>query len=261
MALAGSKRRALLALLLVHANQTVSIERLIDELWGESPPATAARTVQAHVSRLRKALGVGNGADGVIVTRERGYELTLDPERLDALRFERLVAEGRSELAAGHPNARRRGVRGGALAVAWRAACRPRRRAVRPARGGPLGRSAAGRAGGPGRGQAGARAPRRAGRAARGADRRASLSRAPACPVDACPVSLRAPGRCAPGLPGRAQHPGRRAGDRARRASAGTGASDTGAGPGARRAAAAPPGVGDGGRDAAICRRGWSPSC
>jgi predicted ATPase/DNA-binding SARP family transcriptional activator len=103
VALAGSKRRALLALLLVHANQTVSIERLIDELWGESPPATAARTVQAHVSRLRKALGVGKGADGVIVTHERGYELTLDPERLDALRFERLVAEGRSELAAGHP--------------------------------------------------------------------------------------------------------------------------------------------------------------
>ena len=60
--------------------------------------------MQVHVSRLRKALGVGNGADGVIVTRERGYELTLDPERLDALRFERLVAEGRSELAAGDPN-------------------------------------------------------------------------------------------------------------------------------------------------------------
>jgi predicted ATPase/DNA-binding SARP family transcriptional activator len=104
VALAGSKRRALLALLLVHANETISIERLIDELWGESPPATAARTVQAHVSRLRKALGVGNDTDGVIVTRERGYELTLDPERLDALRFERLVAEGRSELAAGDPN-------------------------------------------------------------------------------------------------------------------------------------------------------------
>ena len=104
VALVGSKRRALLALLLVHANETVSIERLIDELWGESPPATAARTVQAHVSRLRKALGVGNGADGVIVTREHGYQLTLDPERLDALRFERLVAEGRSELAAGDPN-------------------------------------------------------------------------------------------------------------------------------------------------------------
>ena len=103
VALAGSKRRALLALLLVHANETVSIERLIDELWGESPPATAARTVQAHVSRLRKALAAGNDADGLIVTRERGYQLRLDPERLDALRFERLLTEGRSELAAGHP--------------------------------------------------------------------------------------------------------------------------------------------------------------
>jgi predicted ATPase/DNA-binding SARP family transcriptional activator len=102
---AGSKRRALLALLLLHANETLSIEQLIDELWGEHPPATAARTVQAHVSRLRKALdaGTGNGADGVIVTRERGYELTLDPDRLDALRFERLVADGRRELTAGVP--------------------------------------------------------------------------------------------------------------------------------------------------------------
>ena len=102
---AGSKRRALLALLLLHANETLTIDRLVDELWGEHPPATAARTLQAHVSRLRKALddGAGNGADSVIVTREHGYELKLDPERLDSHRFERLIAEGRSELAAGHP--------------------------------------------------------------------------------------------------------------------------------------------------------------
>jgi predicted ATPase/DNA-binding SARP family transcriptional activator len=100
---AGSKRRALLALLLLHPNETLPIERLIDGLWGESPPTTAARTVHAHVSRLRKALGAGNGADAMIVTREHGYELRLDPERLDAHCFERLVAEGRSELAAGSP--------------------------------------------------------------------------------------------------------------------------------------------------------------
>jgi predicted ATPase/DNA-binding SARP family transcriptional activator len=100
---AGNKRRALLALLLLRANETVSIERLIDELWGEHPPATAAKALQVHISRVRKSLGAGNGADGVIVTRERGYQLRLDPERLDSLRFERLVAEGRSELAAGHP--------------------------------------------------------------------------------------------------------------------------------------------------------------
>ena len=106
---AGSKRRALLALLLLHANETLTTERLIDELWGERPPATAARTVQVHVSRLRKALGGrDNGADGVIVTREHGYELALDPERLDAHRFERLVAEGSRELGGGPPGARRR---------------------------------------------------------------------------------------------------------------------------------------------------------
>src|SRR5215207_7874311 len=117
---AGGKQRALLALLLVHANETVSIERLIDELWGESPPATAARTLQAHVSRLRKALGAGNGADGMIVTREHGYQLRLDPDRLDAHHFERLVAEGRRELAAGDP-ARAAAAFEAALAL-WRGA-------------------------------------------------------------------------------------------------------------------------------------------
>ncbi len=207
MALAGSKRRALLALLLVHANETLSIERLIDELWGEYPPATAARTVQAHVSRLRKALRRRQRRGGAIVTREHGYQLTLDPERLDAHHFERLVAEGRRELAAGHPQ-RAAAAFEAALSL-WRGAplAGLAKEPFVPARGGPLGGSAGGRAGGPGRGQAGARAPQRAGRAARGADRRASLSRAPACPVDAGPVPLRAPGRCAPGLPGRAHGP------------------------------------------------------
>ena len=105
IALGGSRQRALLALLLVHANETLSTDRLIDELWGEHPPAKAAKTVQMQLSRLRKALAgeAGSGSAGVVVTRERGYELVLDPERLDAQRFERLVAEGRSELAADRP--------------------------------------------------------------------------------------------------------------------------------------------------------------
>jgi predicted ATPase/DNA-binding SARP family transcriptional activator/class 3 adenylate cyclase len=119
---AGSKGRALLALLLVHANETLPVERLIDELWGEHPPATATKTVQAHVSRLRKALaaGAGDGVDAVIVTREHGYQLTLDPERLDAHRFERLVAEGRRELGTGDP-ARATAALESALAL-WRGA-------------------------------------------------------------------------------------------------------------------------------------------
>ncbi len=105
IALGGSKQRALLVLLLLHANETLSTDRLIDELWGERPPANAAKTVQMQISRLRKALaGESGGASaGVVVTRERGYELTIDPERLDSHRFERLVAEGRSGLAGGHP--------------------------------------------------------------------------------------------------------------------------------------------------------------
>jgi DNA-binding SARP family transcriptional activator len=105
VALGGSRQRALLAVLLLHRGETLSTERLIDELWGERAPATAAKTVQVYISRLRKALagGEGNGSAGVVATREHGYELELDPERLDAHRFERLLAQGKSELAAGRP--------------------------------------------------------------------------------------------------------------------------------------------------------------
>jgi predicted ATPase/class 3 adenylate cyclase/DNA-binding winged helix-turn-helix (wHTH) protein len=102
VALGGAKQRALLALFLVHAGETLTTDRLIDELWGEHPPANAAKTVQMQVSRLRKALAAGPGG-GLIVTRERGYELRLDPDQLDSHQFERLTDEGTSELAAGRP--------------------------------------------------------------------------------------------------------------------------------------------------------------
>ena len=100
VALGGAKQRALLAVLLLHANETLSTDRLIEELWGARPPATAAKTVQVHVSRLRKAL---DSAGDLIETRERGYRLALDPERLDSQRFERLVGEARNELAERRP--------------------------------------------------------------------------------------------------------------------------------------------------------------
>ena len=105
VALGGAKLRALLALLLLHPNETLSTDRLIDEVWGERPPAGATKTLQVHISRLRKVLAAdaGGASDGLVVTRERGYELRLDPDRLDAHRFERLAAEGRSEIAAGRP--------------------------------------------------------------------------------------------------------------------------------------------------------------
>ena len=105
LALGGRKPRALLALLLLHRGETLGTERLIDELWGERPPATAAKSLRVHVSRLRGALSAGSGerSDELVVTRGHGYQLMLDPEHLDAQRFERLVAEGRRELAVGRP--------------------------------------------------------------------------------------------------------------------------------------------------------------
>ena len=59
--LGGSKQRALLALLLLHPNETLSTDRLVDELWGERPPANAAKSVQMQISRLRKVLAAEAG--------------------------------------------------------------------------------------------------------------------------------------------------------------------------------------------------------
>ena len=88
LALGGAKQRSLLAVLLLHANEVVATERLIDELWGETPPATVNKSVLVYVSRLRKQLG-----DGRLVTRAPGYMLRLDPAESDLGRFERLVTE------------------------------------------------------------------------------------------------------------------------------------------------------------------------
>ena len=98
--LGGQRQRALLALLLLHANEVVSRERLIDEVWGEAAPATVENAVQVYVSRLRKLVQSSNG--GVVVSREgNGYLLTIVPEQLDANRFEQLVRDGRRARAAG----------------------------------------------------------------------------------------------------------------------------------------------------------------
>jgi DNA-binding SARP family transcriptional activator len=104
VAVGGARQRALLAVLVIHANETLGTERLIDELWGERPPATATKTVQVHISRLRKALEPsGSGRREMLVTRENGYELQVEPERIDSHRFEQLIVAGRRELVAGRP--------------------------------------------------------------------------------------------------------------------------------------------------------------
>lgn len=96
--LGGPKQRALLALLLLQRGDAVSNDRLIDALWGETPPPAAQKTVQVYVSRLRKTLG-----DGLLQTHAGGYALALARDQLDSERFERMLKEGRALLASGDP--------------------------------------------------------------------------------------------------------------------------------------------------------------
>lgn len=106
VALGGTRQRSLLAVLLVRANEVVSTDRLVDELWAERPPDTAATALHGLVSQLRKVLEPerGPGAPGaVLVTRPPGYLLRADLGTVDAARFEQLLADGRGLLDAGDP--------------------------------------------------------------------------------------------------------------------------------------------------------------
>jgi DNA-binding SARP family transcriptional activator len=103
--LGSPKQRALLEVLLLNANEVVSRDRLIEEVWGEQPPATAPTALQVYVSRLRKLLepSDGRGEHRVLVTQRPGYLLRVDGDQLDLLRFQRLLRDGRAALAAGDP--------------------------------------------------------------------------------------------------------------------------------------------------------------
>ena len=97
--LPSGRARALLALLTLHAGEALAAERLIDELWGEHPPATAATVVHGLVSRLRRALEPERpkGAPAqVLETRGASYRLAIEPSAVDARRFTALVSEARS---------------------------------------------------------------------------------------------------------------------------------------------------------------------
>ncbi|HEX3268396.1 MAG TPA: AfsR/SARP family transcriptional regulator, partial [Gaiellaceae bacterium] len=89
------KPRALLAVLIINSGAVVSVDTLVDELWGDQPPPTAAKNVQGYVARLRRALG-----DSVLVTRSPGYTLQLEDGRIDAAGFQELVEEARHEEPA-----------------------------------------------------------------------------------------------------------------------------------------------------------------
>ncbi len=102
LALGGAKQRALLAVLLLRANEVVSTDRLIDELWGDEPPPTAAKVVQVYVSQLRKALAQA-GREPVIMTRPPGYVARVEPGELDVARFERELDRARRARSVGNP--------------------------------------------------------------------------------------------------------------------------------------------------------------
>ena len=89
LVIGGGRQRKLLAILLLHANEIVGSERLIDQLWREQRPETAAKALHGYISQLRKTLG-----HDVLLTRPGGYVLRIAPGELDAQRFEQLVERG-----------------------------------------------------------------------------------------------------------------------------------------------------------------------
>lgn len=118
VAIGGAKPRALLALLLLHANEAVHPERLALALWDEDAPPSAAKTVQVYVSRLRKALADPE----ILVNTPAGYRLRVRAGELDADRFAAALEAGRQALAAGRAEHAAVVLREGAGAVARPAA-------------------------------------------------------------------------------------------------------------------------------------------
>jgi DNA-binding SARP family transcriptional activator/WD40 repeat protein len=104
--IAGSKERTVLAFLLARGGRVVSVDDLIEELWGEHPPRTAEKTVGSYVSRLRRALRPGQSSTSsheVIVSRGAGYALEPVGHLIDALSFEQLAGDAHRLLVGGHP--------------------------------------------------------------------------------------------------------------------------------------------------------------
>ncbi len=103
LSLGGTRQRALLAVLLIDANQVVSTSRLIEEVFAAEHSATTVNRLQVGISRLRAALdgGAGSPEDSVLVSRPGGYALMVAPDQLDYLVFEQLSEEGRDALLRG----------------------------------------------------------------------------------------------------------------------------------------------------------------
>lgn len=98
----GPRQRLLLAALLLSANRTVSVDRLIDMLWGESPNDRAQSTLHVYVAKLRRALGTAEGERGPLETVRPGYRLNLEPAQLDLLEFHAMAGQAREMMATGN---------------------------------------------------------------------------------------------------------------------------------------------------------------
>lgn len=114
------KPRQLLAFLMLNVNQMVRDTDCITELWGAQPPRTAMSTLQTYVLQIRQILRATADARGrdILWTRHRGYQLRVDPQRIDRVRFAELVGSGRRAAAAGD-HRRSSSLFGAALAL-WR---------------------------------------------------------------------------------------------------------------------------------------------
>ena len=182
----AARRSALLARLLLDVNRTVSVDAIIDSLWGEDVPASAVKMVHVYVSQLRKVL-----PDGVLRTRAPGYVLEVAPEAVDLAQFTRLRTEGRAALTEGRPRDRFGAAAGRPGPLAGRGAGR----VLRAVRGRP-GRAPRGAARrlhrGPHRSRPRARPSRRPRRRAARPRGRPPAARAAALPADARALSRRA---------------------------------------------------------------------
>ena len=118
MRLGGERQRVLLAVLVVHVNELVTVEQLVEQLFGERRRDSAVNAVQVAVSRLRRVLECGDGDGGVLQSRPGGYVLRAEPGQLDAAVFERLLAEGRRFVGGRSGGGRGGPVAGGVGVVA-----------------------------------------------------------------------------------------------------------------------------------------------
>ncbi|HEX2374325.1 MAG TPA: BTAD domain-containing putative transcriptional regulator [Actinomycetota bacterium] len=123
LALGGPRQKAVLACLLVHANEVVPIDALADGIWEGRPPDSATGTIRTYVSHLRRVVEAGGDSGQVLLTTPPGYRLRVEPGELDSDEFERLLgqarraeADGAPDLALGHLNEALRLWRGPALA-------------------------------------------------------------------------------------------------------------------------------------------------